>query len=575
MRNRILIIVAALFFAAPSFGQKYSNGKQPSGWLPSRLAPHSQLRKATKPNQVLMSLGDSTLKYVDADTAATLLGNGEYKGNLFVVGKKYKSYIGNTGLENISNPAYHRQLQEARNGSDHTPFPNCNEVIDFCNDMSLHNPYIYMAADTFYSTGSSMVLGNDEINDLSILSDGVIDLTSSNFINFSGFGGENKSLRMDLNKVVFRNGGVQGLVYSFGNLNETFKHVSMNVDRVIVPSTNISAPVYNTLYGGHGIRNASINIRNYINMKPNLVRLIQGGFGDYPDNLFNIDIENITIENTLYKDANSVCILYEGCKNLTFKMGLSNVRIKGESNLPVMQYELQNDDLTIGDINGSIDSSVFKINATSIIIENDSTSSGLSNFNSPDVLYNKGGLLHIKGNTGYIKNTTIDISVDVFSSKGQQAFSTMHQYGGVILIENSTIRVRIGDGYCGDIAATLRSLSLVNSKIIIEGDVTSANKCISIKDITMDEKSSIVLKGKFKTLSDSLECIEIGSISGAGANNIIIDCQIVTGGGYCISNPSASTIYVTVTPNSYSNYSTSGDVTQVGGTITVNSNYSN
>lgn len=60
---------------------------------------------------------------------------------------------------------------------------------------------------------------------------------------------------------------------------------------------------------------------------------------------------------------------------------------------------------------------------------------------------------------------------------------------------------------CGDIAATLRSLSLVNSKIIIEGDITSLNKCISIKDITMDEKSSIVLKGKFKTLSDSLNVL--------------------------------------------------------------------
>lgn len=97
MRNRILIILAALFFAAPSFGQKYSNGKQPSGWLPSRLAPHSQLRKSTKPNQVLMSLGDSTLKYVDADTASTIFGaevGWGKEGNAGI--SKHVNFIGTT-----------------------------------------------------------------------------------------------------------------------------------------------------------------------------------------------------------------------------------------------------------------------------------------------------------------------------------------------------------------------------------------------------------------------------------------------------------------------------------------------
>ena len=97
MRNRILIILAAFLFAVPSFGQKYSNGKQPSGWLPSRLAPHSQLRKSTKPNQVLMSLGDSTLKYVDADTASTIFGaeaGWGKEGNAGI--SKHVNFIGTT-----------------------------------------------------------------------------------------------------------------------------------------------------------------------------------------------------------------------------------------------------------------------------------------------------------------------------------------------------------------------------------------------------------------------------------------------------------------------------------------------
>lgn len=67
---KILVVLAALFFAVPSFGQKYSKGTQ--SVFHGRMAPHSQLRKGTKSNQVLMTLGDSTLKYVDADTAFSI-----------------------------------------------------------------------------------------------------------------------------------------------------------------------------------------------------------------------------------------------------------------------------------------------------------------------------------------------------------------------------------------------------------------------------------------------------------------------------------------------------------------------
>ena len=96
-KDHILVCLLFLLFLVPVFGQKYSNGKQPSGWLPSRLAPHSQLRKGTKPNQVLMSLGDSTLKYVDADTASTIfgaeLGWGK-EGNAGI--SKHVNFIGTT-----------------------------------------------------------------------------------------------------------------------------------------------------------------------------------------------------------------------------------------------------------------------------------------------------------------------------------------------------------------------------------------------------------------------------------------------------------------------------------------------
>lgn len=65
-------VVMLVLFAALGYGQKYSSGKTPTNDK-SRIAL-DKLRKGTKPNQVLMTLGDSTLKYVDADTASAIFG---------------------------------------------------------------------------------------------------------------------------------------------------------------------------------------------------------------------------------------------------------------------------------------------------------------------------------------------------------------------------------------------------------------------------------------------------------------------------------------------------------------------
>lgn len=92
MRNRILIILAALFFAVPSFGQKWSYGKQPTAGQPSRYAPSSQIRKGTKKNQFLVTIGqDSSLRYVDSDSAATLLGMSGGQRDIYYLTTRYLS----------------------------------------------------------------------------------------------------------------------------------------------------------------------------------------------------------------------------------------------------------------------------------------------------------------------------------------------------------------------------------------------------------------------------------------------------------------------------------------------------
>lgn len=63
-------VVGLVLFCGGVSAQKYSNGKVPTGDK-SRIGS-DVLRKGTKPNQILMTLGDSTVKYVDADTAAVI-----------------------------------------------------------------------------------------------------------------------------------------------------------------------------------------------------------------------------------------------------------------------------------------------------------------------------------------------------------------------------------------------------------------------------------------------------------------------------------------------------------------------
>lgn len=69
--HRKIMILGLLLCTVFAFGQKYSNGKVPTGDK-SRIGS-DVLRKGTKPNQVLMTLGDSTVKYVDSDTAFAIV----------------------------------------------------------------------------------------------------------------------------------------------------------------------------------------------------------------------------------------------------------------------------------------------------------------------------------------------------------------------------------------------------------------------------------------------------------------------------------------------------------------------
>jgi len=85
---------------------------------------------------------------------------------------------------------------------------------------------------------------------------------------------------------------------------------------------------------------------------------------------------------------------------------------------------------------------------------------------------------------------------------------------------------------------------------------------------SFDVNSSIILEGTFKTISNTLPAIDINH------NRLILDkASIITGGGYSVN--SSAPINIIVKPGTSSNVTTSASVTQLGSTITVNSNFNN
>ena len=142
-------------------------------------------------------------------------------------------------------------------------------------------------------------------------------------------------------------------------------------------------------------------------------------------------------------------------------------------------------------------------------------------------------------------------------------------------IYNSTVKIVVKNCKTKARAINISNINLVNTKVIIEGDFEAKNKCVTIYNNTLDATSSIQLKGKFKTTSTTLEAIEIGNNSGTGVNNIIIDGQIITGGGFSIDNPLGIPINVIVKPGCASNVTTSANVTQLGTGIYVDPNFNN
>lgn len=625
IKTLILILIPFISFSQ-SLGK--SGGK-------TRIAPTTQIRKGTKPRQVLMTrASDSSLVYADLDTIIPNLTNytpvkyytlntvgdtstykalaqlncpslavakldscsisylfmfncgtgsweqftvnyREYKDKEFLVTQKYKNMPNNNGNPDISNPAYLDQLNQAKMGCDNCPYPYPQDAINSAISSSVENAYINMSTDTFISTTGNLINGgnNSSLKNLSITNKGLIKLDNSNLLDLSTFNGDR--LNIDLQDVMFGNGGFHSILWGV-NPSNPFNYINASIDNVESNGIN----TYNASALVHAVRNLDFRLNNYKNNNAlNLTRILQLGFGNHKNAIANIEIKNVTCLNvpifpSIPLTGNSVFYQDIGMDHGLANYKCYNIKTTGSGVLTGLFLICTNDGYSQGVPDGSILSS--SINAEFGNIKNicNSTNFGTVQYNSPDAFLNKASVFQLyTGGTGIIDSSKINIYCQNATTKGGQLIITAT--GGTTTISNSTVHIKIMNGKSEDIVATIASLNLINSKIIIEGDFEAANKVISIHSNTLDAKSSITLIGKFKTTSATLEAIEIGNNSGAGVNNIIINGQIITGGGFSIDNPAGTPISVKVMPGCASNVTTSANVTQLGTGIYVDPNFNN
>lgn len=503
----------------------------------------------------------------------------EYKNTEYIVTQKYKTFLNNTGVANISNPAYIKQLNEAKMGCDHCPFPYPQDAINSALANNIQDVNINMSTDTFISNSGNLIDGgsNNIIKNLSIYNKGLIKLINSNVIDLSTFNAADR-LNLDFQDIQFGNGTFNAAIWAVNPINP-FKYINVKINNIESYGSNS----YNSCGLFHAVRNLDYRLNNYKNTNAiNLTRVFQLGFGNYKSAIANIELKNVScfkvpITPSPYLTGNSVFYQDIGMDHGTVNYKCSNIYTEGNGLLTGLYLICVNDGYSQGVSDGSILSSKINAEFGNITSICNTTNFGTLTFNNPNAYDNKANVFELytgsSSGSPIIDSTQINISCDNASTTGGQLIIT--GTGGVRTISNSTIYIRINKGISRDIVATISSLNLINSKLIIDGDFEASNKVISIHDNTLDATSSITLKGKFKTTSLTLEAIEIGNNSGTGVNNIIINGQIITGGGFSIDNPAGTPISVKVMPGCSSNVTTSANVTQLGTGIYVDPNFNN
>jgi len=545
----------------------------------SDTATYSPLAQANCPALSVAKLDSCNVSYLfvfncSNNSWEVFKTEAEYKDKLFVIAQKYKTFQDNNGVDNTTNPAFQTQLDRARIGCDHCPYPSIGYAVSDAVTKNLDSIMLEVSASTYNISGSSSnpVLGTF------------------------------KSLGLKTNNSWLDVSSLNAPLYSINS--DTYNSYNLDIDNLVgINCTHTPYPLFSSRHEGTGTLN--LKIKNLIYEPTQSTRL----FGAFLETKGNLNFE---AENVRYK-AGSFFLVSNGgevngrpisktyhVKNLDIIDGNGLYMRRGQHDTKInahFENVIATKTLSPPYISGTTigyQNLIVKTNGGSFASYNGNNSSvyirvnnykrvdtfsrnygtgafdviGLLGFANTDALIHWGQLLVEDSLNYYIELDNINTNDEILYADGGNHTDSHY-------ISNSTIKINVKNASTKARAIAIGNFNLVNTKIIIEGNFEANNKCVSVVNNNLDANSAIIFKGNFKTNHSTLEAFEIGRNTGAGANNIIIDGTISTGGGYSIDNPDNAPISVIIKPGTSSNASTSANVTQLGSTITVDSNFNN
>lgn len=542
LKDHILVCLLFLMFAVTGFGQKYSKGQQ--SIFSGRIAPHSQLRKGTKPNQVLMSLGDSTLKYVDADSAAMIMN----VSNIPIAGKVL--FVDSTFGNNTT----------AMRGYINYPWASIKSASNFASNNDLVNVW---PGSYSYATGDSLFQGKSTAF-LNLNKGATVDL------GLQSLGNLRKT-----NISITGNGYLKNTLGSWASIftnDYTYNDGEINIEADNFYGT---APIFDSNYD-----RISVNIKDVsINSGNGLIGYITSPVGA------NI---NINVDN-LYSTSTATAGWSPGFIEMNAAVG----------------YPASNSKLTVNIGNAETNkriSKLFTIGSSSEESTNNSIVYNVGNFrqvnkDSLSVPYDPStldlGVFSFTNNdvSGIFTRVKTMLNCNNFvSDMALQSFYYLNTFNECVFVfdidnctnrKMPTINMIAGNTFnnCkiilkGNYTNTsgypilkIEGAALSNTQIILEGNFTSSGKVVECLSATLDANSAIILNGTATTTSASLPAIDVNY------SRFVLNGSIITGGGFSIDNTLNNAIDCVIKPTSCTNYAPSGDVTQLGGTILVNSNF--
>ena len=540
--------------------------------VPTRIGNTDNLGKIVQSDTTVLLQEINAQRLID--NCGNALELSEYKNTEFFVTRKYAKEPDNNGLASLSNPAFARQLKNARMGDDHAPFPYPDDVWTFAKAKGLTQLTVNMSDDTFKISNSTTPS----------FSDGKINLYPSYGSFFDNIGTTNiKKININQPNGTMMFTGWSGLFLDWNGGSNASYEVNMNLDKLIFTgnTSGITSIGSSSLHKTYSYP-INININTIEGLGSSWFSI------DYKNSNANINIKNIKF----------------GATKQTVGINYTKNKIQQQSDINIGNFSSRNDSITTLDhsiIISNLDSATNKsinFNIDNVNFKHGSTTrlSYHNIFESSDsiIINEKWGNLEVKGDNSFTLISEIDLAnysyshdITLKNSLINYCYNNIKIDSGIVSImgtdnasyhadtfKNCKILYNIKQANLGTGQISVwNGITLINSTITFNcEDCTTTNKGFYINNVETDPTSAIIIKGNYKQKHSTNSLVEIGT-NNLATPRIILDGTFITGGGNSVS--STNPINIIVKPGCSSNVSTSSNVTQLGSGIYVDPNFNN